>query len=52
MEIFREENYYWCMNCGKYSSDLISVDERDDREHRVYECVLCGEKDDETIYLD
>lgn len=50
--LFTEENYYWCMYCGNYSMELVSIDERDYSEHRIYECVLCCEKDDETVYLD
>lgn len=52
INLFTEENYYWCIHCENYSMELVSIDERDYSEHRIYECVLCGEKDYETVYLD
>lgn len=50
--LFNENNYYWCPFCENYSMDLIAEDDRDWVVHKTYECVLCGEKDFETVDLD
>lgn len=51
-DIFREENYYWCIHCENYSMDIISIDEKYNREFRIYKCALCGENYEEIICLD
>lgn len=50
-ELFNENNYHWCINCGKYSMDIIYQHEDDYKVYRKLECVSCGEQDFDSVDL-
>lgn len=51
-ELFNENNYHWCINCGKYSMEIIYQHEDDYKVYRKLECVSCGEQDFDSVDLE